>query len=203
MSGPRLLAVLLVASFATTGCRLHMERVLDNRSPATSAYGQILLGEDGQRQVLAKLGPPDRVDYQHGYMVFDYESGRHRSTELEFFVPSEIIPFADPLFILTVLRFLLDPSEEPEEFRGSFSERVGRTGATLALRLIPFASGTELLIARGWQVRGDRLRVVFERDSLVSVAKSLRLATGEYIDDSLTDRVLLRTREPRQEPLPR
>jgi hypothetical protein len=56
---------------------------------------------------------------------------------------------------------------------------------------VPFTSGEELLIVKGHKLRGDRLRVVFDRETLNVVGKSLRLATGEYAEESLSDRVLL------------
>ena len=63
---------------------------------------------------------------------------------------------------------------------------------SVVLRLVPFTSGEELLIVKGNQLRGDRLRVVFTPDTQVVAGKSLRLATGEYEEDSLFDRVILR-----------
>ena len=70
-------------------------------------------------------------------------------------------------------------------------QQAGRRGVQLAVGFIPFASGEELLIVNGRQIRVDRLRVVFDRESLVATRKVLRLASGELSQDSLGERVLL------------
>ena len=53
-------------------------------------------------------------------------------------------------------------------------------------------NGQDPLIVSGHQLRSDRLRIVFDRESLIADGKSLRFASGEYTDESLRDRVLLR-----------
>ena len=184
------LALLLLLS---GGCRLHMEHVFENQSPAMDRYRLISVARDDRATVLRRLGPPDEMEFlRDGTVVFDYVSSAHRQTRLESFVPSEIFPFVDPLFILAIPRFFFDPSGSPDEFDRSTAESAGRGAATFALRLVPFTSGEELLIVKGHQIRADRLRVLFEPERRIVAGKSLRLATGEYQEDSLVDRVILR-----------
>ena len=169
-----------------------MEQVVRNRSAAMDAYPDIAVAGDDRAEVLGRLGPPDRIEFMRdGGVVFDYESFHHRNTRLDFFVPSEIFPFVDPLFILAIPRFFFDQSDEPEAFERSTAANAGRGALSLVMRLVPFTSGEELLIVKGNQLRGDRLRVVFARDTRVVASKSLRLATGEYREESIFDRVIL------------
>jgi hypothetical protein len=43
----------------------------------------------------------------------------------------------------------------------------------------------------GFQLRSDRLRVVFDRETLLVEEKSIRSASGEYRSESLVDRMSL------------
>lgn len=185
-----LLALLLLTSLFSSGCRLHFASVADNRTLPLGRYSEIRLG-DARSSVLARLGPPDRLDYLRTFFVFDYESSYHRSTKTEIFLPSDVIPGFDPLFILSIPRRLFYQSETPDPFTPTLAERVGRVGISAVLRLVPFTSGEELLIVQGYELRGDRLRVVFDTTTQNVVGKSLRLASGEYAEESLTDRFLL------------
>ena len=180
----------LLLGVTSTGCRYFMTTVVDNRTVRLDLYPDILLG-DGRREVLLRLGPPDQVEYLRELCVFDCVSSFHRGNELEIFVPTDIIPGFNPLFFLSIPRFFFDESEIPDAFAPTLAERAGRGGVSAALRLVPFTSGEEILIVKGHKLRGDRLRIVFDRETRSVVGKSLRLATGEYAEESLTDRVLL------------
>lgn len=186
----RALLLALLAGVALPGCRLHLAAVVDNRTLPLGRYDEIRMG-DARRAVLERLGPPDRVEYQKRRFVFYYESAFHRSSELEIFLPTDVIPGFNPLFLLSVPRFFFDASETPDPFAPTLAERAGRGGLSAVLRLVPFTSGEEILIMRGHQLRGDSLSVVFERETLNVVGKSLRLATGEYAEESIGGRVLL------------
>ncbi len=185
------LTLLLLTCVSTVGCRLHFATVVDNRTLPLGRYTEIELGDE-RRAVLEQLGPPDKVEYHRVAFVFDYESSYHRSTELEIFLPTDVIPGFDPFFILSIPRFFFDQSETPDAFQPTLAERAGRGGLSAVLRLVPFTSGEEILIVKGHQLRSDRLRVVFDRKTLAVVGKSLQLATGEYAEQSLADRILLR-----------
>ena len=174
-------------------CRLHLAQVRENNVIDPIQYEAIEIGRDHRRDVMASLGPPDRVVYARSELIFDYLWMRHRGTDTRLFIPSEIVPGFDPLFFLSIPRFFFDPSEEPEEFRLTFVERLAEGLAQLATSVVPFANGQDLLIASGHQLRSDRLRIVFDRESGVAQGKSMRSASGEYLDESLTDRILLRT----------
>ena len=174
------------------GCRLHLSQVRENNIVGNNRYQAIELGQDRRGDVMTSLGPPDRVLYAPSALIFDYLWKRHRGTDTRLFIPSEIIPGIDPLFFLSVPRFFLDPSEEPDEFRPNMVERIAEGLTRLATFMVPFANGQDLLILSGHQLRSDRLRVVFDRESLVVQGKSLRYASGEYTDESLRDRLLLR-----------
>ena len=187
------LAVLLAALLVAGGCRLHLSQVTSNRPVSSELYHAIELGSDGRREVLARLGPPDTVVYTPKELVFDYASVRHRGTEARLFLPTDILPGFNPLFLISVLRFFFDDSGEPDELQPTAVERTARIGASAAASLVPFASGEDILILRGYQLRGDQLRVVFDRETLTTRRKSLRLATGEYAEESFTNRVLLQT----------
>jgi len=184
------LGVILVSTLG--GCRLHVSQVRENNIIEPIRYQAIELGQDRRGDIMTSLGPPDRVFYAPSALIFDYLWKRHRGTDSRLFVPSEIIPGVDPLFFLSVPRFLFDPSEEPDEFRPNLVERLAEGLARLATFMVPFANGTDLLILSGHQLRSDRLRIVFDRKSLVVQGKSLRYASGEYTDETLRDRVLLR-----------
>jgi hypothetical protein len=174
------------------GCRLHLAQVRENNVIDSARYAAIEIGRDRRTDVMTSLGPPDRVAYDRSVLVFDYLWMRHRSTDTRLFVPSQVIPGFDPLFLLSIPRFFFDPSEDPEEFRLSRVERLAEGLARLGTSFVPFANGQDLLIARGHQLRSDRVRIVFDRKSLVVLGKSLRFASGEYHDESLTNRILLR-----------
>jgi hypothetical protein len=192
VKGVRCISLLIVAMAILGGCRLHLAQVRENNVIDSAQYAAIELGRDRRRDVMASLGPPDRVVYGRSVLVFDYLWMRHRSTDTRLFVPSEIVPGLDPLFLLSIPRFFFDPSEHPEAFRPNHMERLGEGLARLATSVVPFANGQDLLIASGHQLRHDRVRIVFDRKSLVVRGKSLRFASGEYRSESLTDRVLLR-----------
>ena len=184
------LGIVLVSIFG--GCRLHLSQVRENNIIGHVRYHEIELGQDRRGDIMTSLGPPDRVFYVPSALIFDYLWQRHRGTDTRLFVPSEIIPGVDPLFLLSVPRFFFDPSEEPDEFRPNLVERLAEGLTRLATFMVPFANGQDLLILSGHQLRSDRLRVVFDRESLVVQGKSLRYASGEYTDESLRDRLLLR-----------
>lgn len=187
---PLVLMTILVSMLG--GCRLHLSQVREDNVIEPDRYHAIELGRDRRDDVMASLGPPNRVVYGPTELVFDYLWKRHRGTDTRLFVPSEIFPGVDPLFFLSLPRFFFDPSEEPDEFRPNLVERLAEGMARLATFVVPFANGQDLLIVSGHQLRSDRLRIVFDRESLIAQAKSLRYASGEYTDESLTDRVLLR-----------
>ena len=174
------------------GCTLHLAQVRENNVIESARYAAIELGQDRRSDVMASLGPPDRIVYARSALIFDYLWMRHRGTDTRLFVPSEVIPGFDPLFLLSLPRFFFDPAENPEEFETSNMERLAEGVARIAVGIVPFASGQDLLIAKGHQLRNDRVRVVFDRESLVVLGKSLRFASGEYKEESLVDRILLR-----------
>jgi hypothetical protein len=184
------LGIVLVSMLG--GCRLHLSQGRENNIVGNNRYQAIELGQDRRGDVMTSLGPPDRVFYAPSALIFDYLWKRHRGTDTRLFIPSEIIPGVDPLFFLSVPRFFFDPSEEPDEFRPNLVERFAEGLTRLATFMVPFANGQDLLILSGHQLRSDRLRIVFDRESLVVQGKSLRYASGEYTDESLRDRLLLR-----------
>jgi len=183
---------LIAVVVGLAGCTLRLSQVREDSVVDASRYEAIQLGRDRRRDVLASLGPPDRVLYGRSILVFDYLWKRHRSTDMRLFVPSEVIPGLDPLALLSIPRFFFDPSEDPEEFETGHMQRFAEGIAGLATSFVPFGDGTDLLIARGYQLRSDRVRIVFDRTDLIAEAKSLRYASGEYRSESLTDRILLR-----------
>jgi hypothetical protein len=184
------LGVILVSMLG--GCRLHLSQVRENNIVGNNRYQAIELGQDRRGDVMTSLGPPDRVFYAPSALIFDYLWKRHRGTDTRLFIPSEIFPGVDPLFLLSVPRFFFDPSEEPDEFRPNLVERIAEGMTRLATFMVPFANGQDLMILSGHQLRNDRLRIVFDRESLIVQGKSLRYASGEYTDESLRDRLLLR-----------
>jgi hypothetical protein len=184
------LGIVLVSMLG--GCRLHLSQVRENNIVGNNRYQAIELGQDRRGDVMTSLGPPDRVFYAPSALIFDYLWKRHRGTDTRLFIPSEIFPGVDPLFLLSVPRFFFDPSEEPDEFRPNLVERIAEGLTRLATFMVPFANGQDLMILSGHQLRNDRLRIVFDRESLVVQGKSLRYASGEYTDESLRDRLLLR-----------
>ena len=192
MTRAKRLALGIVLVSMLGGCRLHLSQVRENNIIGHVRYQEIELGQDRRGDVMTSLGPPDRVFYVPSALIFDYLWKRHRGTDTRLFVPSEIIPGVDPLFFLSVPRFFFDPSEEPDEFRPNLVERLAEGLTRLATFMVPFANGQDILILSGYQLRSDRLRVVFDRESLVVQGKSLRYASGEYTDESLRDRLLLR-----------
>lgn len=185
------IALSIVAISMLGACRLHLAQVRENNVIDPVDYEAIELGRDHRRDVMASLGPPDRAVYGRSELIFDYLWMRHRGTDTRLFIPSEIIPGFDPLFFLAIPRHFFDPSEEPEEFRPTFVERLAEGLARLSTTVVPFANGQDLLIVSGHQLRSSRVRIVFDRESLVVQGKSMRSASGEYRGESLRDRILL------------
>jgi len=190
------LALLFAAVLALGGCALHVGRVVLNRPLSKQVYGGIVLGSDTRHSVLARLGPPDALFYTPTELVFDYRAARHRVTDFELFVPTDLLSPSLPVSpapIFSALRFLLNPFKEPEQTRGTFLERASRQSAKLGVGFIPFTSGEDVLVLNGRQLRTDRLRIVFDRQRLVVTQKALRLQSREYGKESLAERVLLKT----------
>ena len=186
------LTIVTIVTMALSGCTLHLAQVRENNVIDLARYETIELGRDQRRDVMAALGPPDRVAYGRSILVFDYLWTRHRSTDVRLFIPSEVVPGFDPLFILSMPRLFFDLSDAPVEFEQSHVERLAEGMTNLVTSAIPFADGQDLLIARGHQVRHDRVRVVFDRTTLIVEAKSIRFSSGEYRGESLANRILLR-----------
>jgi len=188
------LALLLAAVLAAGGCAVHVGRVDLNRALSARVYRAIALGSDTRRDVLARLGPPDALFYTPRELVFDYRAARHRLTDFELFVPTNFLPLpVSPAPVFSALRFFLNPFEEPKATQGTILERASEGSVRLAVGFIPFTSGEDLLVLNGRQIRVDRLRVVFDRQSLVATQKALRLQSRAYTSESLPERVLLET----------
>jgi hypothetical protein len=184
------LAVVLAVGLA--GCRLHVSRLDLNREITGESFEWLVLGQHHRRDVLARLGPPDRALYTPTELVFDYLAARHRGSDLRFFVPSDVMPGPiDPAAVLAVPRFFFDLFVEPPEFQPTTMERVARAGADAAVSAAPFVSGQDVVILRGRKLRVDHLRVVFDRATLAATSKALRLASGDYQQQSLADQILL------------
>jgi len=183
---------LLAAGLCLAGCRLRVEQIHLNRPLAEAPFAEIVLGESTRGEVLALLGPPDRARYTPRELFFEYWAASHRATDLEFFVPSDVIPGPfDPLGILSVTEYFFDPFREPDEFKPTFLERRGRNLANVGLAVAPFIGGQEIVTLHGRQTRLDRWRVVFDLKTLKATHKALRLATGEYEEQSFVEEVLL------------
>lgn len=183
----------LAAALPSLGCRVHVARVDLNRPLSPQRYDELRVGEDDRHQVMARLGPPDALFYTPTELVFDYVAASHRGTDLRVFVPSDVAPGpVDPAAILAVPRFLFDLFSEPDEFQPTGLERAARTASDIAVSFAPFVSGQDVITLNGRQLRADRLRVVFDRKTLRLTAKALRLATGEYQQESELGRLLLR-----------
>lgn len=182
---------LLALAPLVAGCRLHLDYVTRNQSAAMLAFDSVMLGEHDRQAILSLMGPPDLIRFAPEFVAFGYESARHRATEFEVFLPSEVIPGIDPLILLAAPRILFDPSDKPEVLEPSTFERVGRGGARLLGSLVPFASGEEILTLKGNQVRGDLMAIVFDRESWLVIGKSLQLATESYREETLPGRVFL------------
>ena len=188
LAGGSLLAVVLCLA----GCRLRLEQIHLNRPLPEQQFGEIVLGESTRGEVLALLGPPDGARYTPRELFFEYWAASHRASDLEFFIPSDVIPGpVDPLAILAVPQYFFEPFVEPEEFVPTFLELTGRNLANAGLSLAPFVGGQEVVTLRGRQTRVDRLRVVFDLATLRVTHKALRSATGEYLEETLTEQVFL------------
>jgi hypothetical protein len=186
-------AALVVALAALAGCRLHVVRLDHERPLSDETYQWVALGQHQRRDVLARLGPPDRAFYTKTELVFDYLAARHRGSDLQFFVPSDVMPGPiDPAAVLAIPRFFFDLFVEPAEFQPTPMEQVARAGAQAAADAVPFVSGQEVVTLRGRHLRVDHLRVVFDRATLAATSKALRLASGEAREASLADPLLLR-----------
>ena len=95
----RSLAVPLALALLVSGCRLHLAQVTHNRPVRPASYDQIDLGAQSRNDVLAALGPPDEIAYTTSELVFDYTSAFHRGTDTRVFLPSDVLPGFNPLFI--------------------------------------------------------------------------------------------------------
>jgi hypothetical protein len=184
--------LVLAAGLCLAGCRLHIEQIRLNRQLPEDRYHAIVLGDSTRGDVLALFGPPDTARYTPRELFFEYWAAFHRGNDLEFFVPSDLIPGPiDPLAIFAVPEYFFDPFIQPGEFEPTFLEKTGRTVANAGLAFAPFVGGQEFVTLHGRQTRLDRLRVVFDRETLRATHKALRLATGEYEQETLAERILL------------
>jgi hypothetical protein len=181
------------AALVLAGCGLRIGRVDDNRNVTPDLYHRVLLLEDGRSEVLAKLGPPDRILFTPVDEVFEYESEHHRSSDFRIILPTFLLPGPGPGLVLGPLRFFFDPFEEPEEFEEELPVRFIRVVLNSLVGMAPSAGAEDLLTLRGRQLRSDVIRVVVDRESRRVAQKSLQLATGEYEEDSILDRAFLQT----------
>ncbi len=185
----RAAALPLAALLLALGCRLHMAQVEVRRPFSRADFEAIDVGRDDRAQLLERLGPPDHLSYSPRDEVHEYAAGRHRATDLRFFVPGELARLPGLGAVLGILSFFFEPFEEPEEFRSSFEVRASRG----ALGLVPFGGGQDVLTLRGRQLRTDRIRVVVDRDTLRVEEKALLRATEDLEGQSIFDRATLRT----------
>jgi hypothetical protein len=183
----------LLATLPFGGCRLHVLRMDLERPLSAETYDAIDVGVADRTAILAQLGPPDRILYTRTEEVLDYRSASHRSTDLLFYLPTDVLGGLRIVVPTGVLRFFFDPFVEPEALREPSLVQLGRRSAEAATSLIPFASGIDLLVLRSRQLRADEIRVVLDRDTHAVQRKALRLATGEYAEQTLSESAGLRT----------
>jgi hypothetical protein len=181
------------AALLLAGCGLHIGRVDDNSNVTPDLYRRVVVRDDGRSEVLAKLGPPDRILFTPADEVFEYESEHHRSTDFRIILPTFLIPGPGPGLVLGPLHFFFDPFDEPEVFEEELPVRFIRIVINSLIGMAPSSGTEDLLTLRGRQLRSDVIRVVIDRKSRRVAEKSLRLATGAYLEDSILDRAFLRT----------
>lgn len=169
--------ILGLALVVMSGCRLHLEYVEVGRHWEPAAFDQLEIGRSDRGDVLALLGPPDGVSYTLEHEILDYRVGGHRSTDLQFVLPTSAIPgFA----FVANYRDLIDFFFPPVDSDGTFGQRsAGERGASILLgfaqSFIPFSSTEDSLSLYGRRVRYDTLRVVLDRDRLTLLQKELWL----------------------------
>jgi hypothetical protein len=185
--------LLVLASLVLGGCGLTLGRVDRNAHVTPGLYDRIAPGEDGRSEVLAKLGPPDRILYTRSEEVFEYESEHHRATDFRIILPLFLVPGPGPGLLLGGLRALLDPFEEPEEFEEELPVRITKLAVNGLVGMAPSTDTEDLLTLRGRQLRSDVIRVMLDRESHRVEEKSLRLSSGEYAKESILERSLLQT----------
>lgn len=188
----RLGAVLcLLAVLPLAGCRLHVMRMNVERPLSEQAFQAIELGADDRTAVLARLGPPDRILYGRTEEILVYEAASHRSTDLLFYFPTDVLGGFRVIVPLGALRYFFDPFEEPEGLRPPLLAEYGRRTVDSTRSLVPFATGIDLLVMHARQLRSDELQVVLDRETRSTLRKTLRLATGEFADETLPERLIL------------
>jgi hypothetical protein len=188
----RTAALSLVALLLVPGCRFHMAQVEVRRPFSQADFEAVDVDGDDRARLLAELGPPDRLTYTLGEEIHEYEAGRHRGTDLRFFVPGELVRVPGLGAVSGILRFFFGAFEEPEEFHSAFEVTAGRAAIGAVAGLVPFAGGQDVLTLRGRQLRHDRIRVVVDRDTLRVEQKALLRATQDLDQQSILERATLR-----------
>ena len=81
----------LVGLLLLPGCGFHLAQVEVNRPFSHTDFEAIEVGRERRDEMLARLGPPDRLTYTLRDEIHEYDTGRHRGTDLRFFVPTELV----------------------------------------------------------------------------------------------------------------
>ncbi|UCE84807.1 MAG: hypothetical protein JSU66_10640 [Deltaproteobacteria bacterium] len=186
-------AFLLAGPLLLAGCGFHMAQVEVRRPFPVADFDAIEVGANGRADVLARLGPPDRLSYTLADEVLEYDTGRHRATDLRFFVPSDALRLPGLGTAMGILGFFFEPFEESEAFRQPRELRASTAVLGAVGGLVPFTGGSDVLTLRGRQLRTDRIRVIVDRETLRVKQKALLLATDDLERQSIVDRATLRT----------
>jgi hypothetical protein len=186
-------AIPLAGLLLLSGCGFHMVQVEVRRPFSRTDFEAIEVGRDHREELLARLGPPDRLSYSLRDEIHEYDTGRHRGTDLRFFVPSDLVRVPGLGAVAGILNFFFAPFEEPDDFRETFQVSASRAVIGTVAGLVPFGSGQSVLTLRGRQLRTDRILVAVDRETLRVKRKALLLATEDLAQQSTFERALLRT----------
>ena len=135
----------LAALLLALGCRLHMAQVEVQRPFSRADFEAIGVGRDDRAQLLERLGPPDHLTYSPRDEVHEYAAGRHRATDLRFFVPGELARLPGLGAVLGILSFffsllswmIYSPAQDMEGWMGAVLRHVSVLG-----RVDAFAKGS-------------------------------------------------------------
>ncbi len=192
MARPSSRAVLLcVLVLALSGCRLNIARVQSGAPLSSRSFEDIELQSHGRTEVLAQLGPPNRIRYMREYEVLEWVAAEHHGTDLNFFVPGALVPVAGPGIALSIVRGFFSPFEEEEEFRTPLLFRFVELVIGTLAGFAPFGQSQDVVSVFGRNLDHDKLLVVVDRSSRLAVAKRLELSHGRVVEEGLLKRAFL------------
>ncbi|MCA8959620.1 MAG: hypothetical protein KDC38_03870 [Planctomycetes bacterium] len=174
----RVVAGILFATLAaSSGCRLHVERIEDGSGWADPSVDAIRVGVDGRTEILARFGPPHRLEYTETTEILEYRRGVHRGSDLTFLLPTQANPITSAANgIRSFLAFFFPEHDENPEFdREGRTERLAKAFVDFLFSFTPLSvSAEDSLTLHNRRLRYDVLRWILDREDHCVIEMELR-----------------------------